>query len=469
VLTKAARWVVLSSATVLKSWTHKWPPPRPERARWHSPLSAVNAETPNIHTSYCSTLGDFTSIDLQNPKFHLDNAIFFLHLSALVYENEDTLDAALQQWHLRSKAVISGEGYTGCAAWVIYHSPRQCQAAGHNCLRPDQDFLVVVFKGTSPFDCVGWMTDFTMLKTKPYGESLPGMIHEGWFKEFEWPHYLRPIEGENPPPTASVTDGYVCHKSRICRRLAKNRSGRKQQQWTPPLSFYERLIRAINWVIHDYFLPGEGRQPAMWLTGHSMGGALASIFFAHLLHVPEPHPLIVHPKHWLRGGYTFGAPRTGGARYSAQVRRHPQASHFYDVANANDGVHYFPPAQDLRLFRDERALTNFAHIGKPVLLSYWGTHTEVDGAGFFESSFVRIGSFICRSLLFPSCYFWRAELPVWAVVLRFGFYFLSPLWFVFDHLPSEYLRHLEACKNRQATTPATPSPTPPQPGGADQD
>jgi hypothetical protein len=41
------------------------------------------------------------------------------------------------------------------------------------------------------------------------------------------------------------------------------------------------------------------------------------------------------------------------------------------------------------------------------------------------------------------------------VVLRFGFYFLSPLWFVFDHLPSEYLRHLEACKNRQATTPAT--------------
>ena len=87
---------------------------------------------------------------------------------------------------------------------------------------------MVVFKGTSPFNLVEWMTDFTMSKIKPHGEYLPGMVHEvhtanlpappppnrrflfffypfalltvacekGFYEQFQWPVYLRAITDE---------------------------------------------------------------------------------------------------------------------------------------------------------------------------------------------------------------------------------------------------------------------------------
>jgi hypothetical protein len=334
------RWVANFARPTVERWTRVWPPPPGAEAVPKPPLSAVNADTPNIHTAYCGNHRDFTSIDLTKERFDLDNAIFFLHLSALVYENKTTLAQALDQWHLRYKAVLQGQSdYTGCAAWIVYHSTSECQAEGMtHCVRSGQDFLVVVFRGTSPFDCVDWMTDFTMLKVKPYGESLPGMVHEGFFREFEWPHYLKTIPGERKPQTpARVTDGYVCDEDTIRSRLAKNKDWTHVEEFTPPLSFYERLIRKINWVNFNCFQRRRSRA-AMWITGHSMGGALASIFFAHLLHVPKPHPLELDSSHdsvtsksklhpppeWLMGGYTFGAPCTGDRRYAEEVKRPPR-------------------------------------------------------------------------------------------------------------------------------------------------
>jgi hypothetical protein len=163
---------------------------------------------------------------------------------------------------------------------------------------------------------------------------------------------------------------------------------------------------------------------------------------------------------WLKGGYTFGAPRTGDARYANEVRRHPATRHFYDIRNANDLVPWVPPAQDI-VTQDERALTNFSHIGREVYLNYWGTCTQVDDAEIDERCswtvpadegfFIAIANWGSRYLSLP-CYLLRRELPWSATVARCIFYFwpLSPLpWCVFDHLPSEYLRHLELCKNRE--------------------
>jgi hypothetical protein len=50
---------------------------------------------------------------------------------------------------------------------------------------------------------------------------------------------------------------------------------------------------------------------------------------------------------WLKGGYTFGAPRTGDARYANEVRRHPATRHFYDIRNANDLVPWVPRPRTL--------------------------------------------------------------------------------------------------------------------------
>ena len=71
-------------------------------------LSAVNAETPDIHHSYLVDPQDKTGgTDLRRRGFDLDNSLLFIHLCALVYEDECILDYALQQWHLEYEIFLS--------------------------------------------------------------------------------------------------------------------------------------------------------------------------------------------------------------------------------------------------------------------------------------------------------------------------------------------------------------------------
>lgn len=265
---KAAIWSLPAAVVaVSKNETRKWPPPRSGRLSEGVPLSAVNSETPNIHSAYCrrtlddqmfdqlfdddgddtqvfhgrddvhtNAHDDFTSIDLEKEEFDLGNAIFFIHLAALVYEDHETLAPILKQWHLKWAAVHVSEGSTCSTAWVVYHSSSGCPASP--CPRHGQDFIVVVFKGTSPFDCVDWLTDLTMSKLKPHGESLPGMVHEvpttippfcsstlspfplaefprlrlqGFVKVFEWPWYRKPIPDEYTPRVLNVHRHHLLH------------------------------------------------------------------------------------------------------------------------------------------------------------------------------------------------------------------------------------------------------------------
>jgi hypothetical protein len=97
----------------------------------------------------------------------------------LVYEDECVLRYVLRQWHLEYRVILSPDEECISQAWVIYHSNATC-TEGDSCPRRSvgQDFIAVVFKGTSSFNFTEWMIDFTMSKIKPHGENLPGMIHE---------------------------------------------------------------------------------------------------------------------------------------------------------------------------------------------------------------------------------------------------------------------------------------------------
>ena len=147
------------------------------------PLSAVNAETPDIHHDYLKEdEHDKTGgTDLTRREFDLNNALLFIHLCALVYEDTCILDYVLQQWHLECESILSAEG----KAWIIYHSTSTCpDRKTHACRRNSkdgrQDFIAVVFKGTSPFDFVEWMVDFTMSKVSPHDE----LLCRAWFMRF---------------------------------------------------------------------------------------------------------------------------------------------------------------------------------------------------------------------------------------------------------------------------------------------
>ena len=75
------------------------------------------------------------------------------------------------------------------------------------------------------------------------------------------------------------------------------------------------FLHALNEVFHqlsELKLPGPGR--ALWLTGHSLGGALAILAAARLPNV--------------QGVYTYGAPSVGDAGFQASFQGHARLFRF---------------------------------------------------------------------------------------------------------------------------------------------
>jgi hypothetical protein len=140
----------------------------------------------------------------------------------------------------------------------------------------------------------------------------------------------------------------------------------------------------------------------------------------------------------LKGGYTFGTPRTGDARYAKEIGRHPAAKYLYNIVNANDIVCTVPLGGNSEM-QDPRALTNFWHIGTPILLNYWGSLER--GKRWGWSNFAI--NALLHYLRLP-VHFWRSKAKLLTLV-RLPFLGLL-FFFIADHLPSEYLNHLHACK-----------------------
>lgn len=77
------------------------------------------------------------------------------------------------------------------------------------------------------------------------------------------------------------------------------------------------------------------RRKQIWITGHSLGGALAVLFTALLLDSGEP----------VTGLYTFGAPRVGDHPFAQAFdrRMHALGAHHHRVVNQGDLVPHVPP------------------------------------------------------------------------------------------------------------------------------
>lgn len=91
-------------------------------------------------------------------------------------------------------------------------------------------------------------------------------------------------------------------------------------------------------------------QQAIWLTGHSLGGALASLAAAKL------HDAGISAA----GLYTFGQPRVGDQFFAYWINAH-LGKRYYRFVNYRDGVCKLPPKK-----------WGFVHAGIPVNLSKGG-------------------------------------------------------------------------------------------------
>lgn len=152
----------------------------------------------------------------------------------------------------------------------------------------NSEMIIMAFRGTEPTNLKDWMTDLQIRrKTGPYGK-----VHRGFLKGFQvmWPEIRA-----------------------------------KLKEW-------------------------QTQAQSLWLTGHSLGGALATLAMASLGEEAKP----VH------GLYTFGQPRVGGKTFARNFDLDFKARMFRFVNN-NDVVTRVPTRN-----------SGFRHVGQVLMFDAFG-------------------------------------------------------------------------------------------------
>lgn len=110
---------------------------------------------------------------------------------------------------------------------------------------------------------------------------------------------------------------------------------------------------------------------SIWITGMSMGGAVASIF--HYLLSKEGHTI---------NGYTFGAPRALGPSCQYQLPE-DKMHRFFRVINLNDPIPGAIPSATKK--------TIYQHSGYPIVYDYQGSQA-IDNHAFYLTNMLKNSS-----------------------------------------------------------------------------
>jgi triacylglycerol lipase len=108
--------------------------------------------------------------------------------------------------------------------------------------------------------------------------------------------------------------------------------------------FQDALFPAVISITHCIQQTGTSKK-RIWLTGHSLGGALCSLYAGMLIE----NGLDVY------GVYTFASPRPGSPQFEKQLNSRVSGPH-YRVVNDGDIVPHLPPEPF------------FSHTGKRIIL-----------------------------------------------------------------------------------------------------
>ncbi|RUP45368.1 Alpha/Beta hydrolase protein [Jimgerdemannia flammicorona] len=386
--------------------------------------SDVSSVQPDYYKRYKSKLHSKWSAIVrklsQDEKtgFDFDLAEFHVHLCSLAYEPWNTVKEVFKFWEIPVKFVRFG--HEGCCVLAVWSE--------------EHDFVVLTFKGTSPFDLTEWLTDATLRKTVAKNGVLPGLVHTGFYGSFGFPErdiikreqikaleefpgslpfrltynfnshssqihgtYYDPETGEYSIRTTPLDEDLKkMDGTRFFRIVEKSKTQRKSHvaddgvdRTASQHEFWETIMYPNLLAIKSRF---KGKQPDLWVSGHSLGAAAATVFTAMLLWRRSDHGKgsTVLNMDWdkafkLRGTYTYGNPRVGDMQWKNSIEtvwRETDGKEglpkyqFWRIINANDVVCSIPLAMTEILFRSTStvhrgvSLNDFQHIGNPIRLGY---------------------------------------------------------------------------------------------------
>ncbi|CAM6026591.1 unnamed protein product [Sphagnum balticum] len=218
--------------------------------------------------------------------------------SKLVYENPEVIRDVVEHWHMHYVRF-----YT---CWNEYHQSRSTEAFIFVDQKINANAIVIVWRGTEPFNTSDWSTDIDF----SFANFQDGMaVHIGFLEA------LGLYEIINSKKLA-----YNCITKKVVKLLVKHRQAR------------------------------------LFVTGHSLGGALAAVYGAMLYYNKE-----TEITKRLAAIYTFGQPRVGNERFAEYAHKN-LGCRYKRVVYCNDIVPRLP--FDNQIFQ-------FRHFGECYYYDNW--------------------------------------------------------------------------------------------------
>jgi hypothetical protein len=337
-------WTFASPLLALLHWLQYFPGGNP--MLWADPDIVKHMPADRVDLAKSILAAPLSDINFDSKsnrpvgRFSIDVAQLLLLMSTAMYMresnsyNEETalaeIRAIAKEWGLRFESVAqlstTGNPFRGPFCGIFVQE-------GPN------PFLVVAFKGTTPFDYGEWSSDFQLAKT--VAPFLDGRVHKGFYDKLF-------------PDIDSVN--CVHPYGAIIRRLKEE-------------------IAALGTI--------SGTQVPIWITGHSLGAALATVFASRLLKCSGD--LGDLNKFRLMDCYNFGCPPIGDASFAISVESNQNMpidrySEIWRVIGDADVVTRVPFVNEninvlTRVGIDQ--IHNYAHVGVPIRLHWDGTKPTV--------------------------------------------------------------------------------------------
>ncbi|KAM0746360.1 alpha/beta-hydrolase [Meredithblackwellia eburnea MCA 4105] len=376
--------------------------------------------------------------------FSLPLARTLLLFSAIVYERDDSLvykagdvgskDPALAEqylkdsekrirkkadfWKLNYEGISSLSTPSGPFASIFYPREAVSSDQGNLSFRP---WIALIFKGTSADNFAEILVDANISRTPAGAFFGAGTAHEGFYS------------GLFPENTGGA-DAYSTIRAHL-----KHTASELRRKSTNPIT-------------------GQSPKVPLWVSGHSLGSALAGLIFARFLESPEDLGDDIE----LRDCYLFGTPRLGDGNFCSAFEKNlvtpvDRPNILWRVVNNLDIVTMVPPGladHDSQRANLGLSVLNYGHIGTQVKLAPYMKPFYSINNGYFRNTTNSLvqdalneppaGQFLSTRLTSLNRAGWNPFRILLCVILP------SPM---LDHFPASYYHRLSQIDVKSQTSP----------------
>jgi hypothetical protein len=245
--------------------------------------------------------------------------------SKLAYENKTIIEEVVtKDWNMHFV------GFYNC--WNEFLKQRNTQVFIFADRAEDANAIVIAWRGTEPFNAMDWSTDFDF---SWYHLEGMGNVHVGFLEALG-------LASRNNVDSFQKMQQKADDKCNDKRQQGASTSGLDKTVIDDQnkLLAYDDVTSVVRELL------GKHPSAKVYVTGHSLGGALAVLYTGMLYYNDEKS--IVEK---LAAVYTFGQPRVGDEKFAAYMRQKLADSAYFRVVYCNDLVPRVPFDDDLFAFK----------------------------------------------------------------------------------------------------------------------